>query len=80
MNLWKQYQGLTVTGPRFIGEVISVIPAFGETKATLELLPGGAEIEVVSRGQSIVVGQKWIVQEGRILEPAPGGAVVNVVI
>lgn len=80
MNLWKQYQSLTVTGPRFIGEVTAVATAYGETRATLDLTPGGAELEVTATGQAVSVGQKWIVQDGKILEPAPSGAVVNVVI
>ena len=79
MNLWTQFNRLVETGgPRYIGEVIDVHSAFGEVRATVELLPGGAELEVSANGRSVSIGQRWVIQDGKMVDEAPAGTVLNV--
>ena len=76
MNLWKSFDRLMQTsGPIYIGEVIAVNNSFGDQRCTVTLLPGGESIEVTGTGRSLEIGQRWVVQDGRIVEDAPTGSV-----
>ena len=76
MNLWKSFDRLMQTsGPLYIGEVIAVNNSFGDQRCTVTLLPGGESIEVTGTGRSLDIGQRWVVQDGRIVEDAPTGSV-----
>lgn len=75
MNLFKQFQSVSQDqGLRFIGEVTAV----NGTNCTVTLTPGGASLEVSGVGRSLVIGQRWIVQAGKIIGEAPSGAVINI--
>jgi len=76
MNLWKTFDRLMQTsGPLYIGEVTAVNSSFGDQRCTVTLLPGGGSIEVTGTGRSLEIGQRWVVQDGRIVEDAPTGSV-----
>lgn len=77
MNLWKSFDRLIQnTGPIYLGEVIDVNSSFGDVRCTVTLLPGGEEQEVTGAGRSLEEGQRWIVQDGKIVEEGPTGDVV----
>ena len=79
MNLWKSFDRLMQTGgPRYIGEVTAVNSSFGDQRCTVSLLPGGAEIEVTGTGRELEIGQRWLVQDGRIIDDAPTGTVLMI--
>lgn len=79
MNLWKTFDRLMqVGGPLYIGEVTAVNSSFGDQRCTVTLLPGGGSIEVTGTGRSLEIGQRWLVQDGKIIDDAPGGSVVYV--
>lgn len=79
MNLWNQFSRMQATqGPRYIGEVLSVDTGFGDVRAIVSLLPGAAQIEVTGLGRALEVGQRWIVQDGKIIDEAPSGTVFDV--
>jgi len=76
MNLWKSFDRLMQTsGPLYIGEVIAVNNSFGDQRCTVTLLPGGGSIEVTGTGRNLEIGQRWVVQDGRIIDDAPTGSV-----
>ena len=76
MNIWKAFDRLMKTdGPLYIGEVIDVNSSFGDQRCTVELLPGGIEVEVTGTGRGLEIGQRWIVRDGKIIDDAPSGSV-----
>jgi hypothetical protein len=72
MNLWKTFDRLIQTGgPRFIGAVTAV----DGQRCTVTLLPSGVSVDVEGVGRSLAIGQRWIVQDGKIIDEAPAGDV-----
>ncbi|MCP5196974.1 MAG: hypothetical protein H6974_09345 [Gammaproteobacteria bacterium] len=79
MNLWTQFNALIPSGgPVLIGEVVSVESGFNDQRCTVTILPGTATMQVIGTGRSLAVGQRWIIQDGRIIDEAPSGTVVVV--
>lgn len=79
MNLWKSFDRLIQTGgPMQIGEVVSVESTFGDQRCTVQLLPGVALVQVTGTGRALEIGQRWVVQDGRIIDEAPTGTVANI--
>ncbi len=79
MNLWKQFEkAITSGGPRYIGEVVSTNNTFADQRCTVILTPGGASLEVTGIGRSLEIGQRWVIQDGKIIDEAPSGSVFNV--
>ena len=79
MNPWAAFQKLVASGgPLQIGEVVAMNSTFGAHRATVRLLPGLALVEVAGPGRTLEIGQRWVVQDGRIIDEAPQGAVVLV--
>jgi len=79
MNLWNQFKRtIGDSGPRFIGEVTAINSSFGDVRCTVTLLPGGTSLEVSANGRDVEIGQRWLVQDGKIIDDAPGGSVVYV--
>lgn len=74
MNLWRAFDQLFDKSLPQIGEVVSV----SGTRCVVTLLPGTAQITVSGVGRSLEVGQRWIVQDGTIIEEGPTGTVVNI--
>ena len=78
MNLWRQFKkALDRSGPLMIGEVTAVNESFSDQRCTVTLLPGDASIEVIGTGRSLEVGQRWVIQDGKIIDSAPAGEVFN---
>lgn len=79
MNLWTAFQQIVRTGgPLMIGEVIGIQSAFGDQRCTVELLPSGAVLgDVIATGYSLEIGQRWVIQDGRLVEAAPAGTVLT---
>ena len=76
MNLWSAFQKAVETGgPVQIGEVISVQSTFGDQRCTVQILPGTATAQVLGTGRSLEIGQRWVIQDGRIIDEAPTGTV-----
>ncbi|MCP5197642.1 MAG: hypothetical protein H6974_12800 [Gammaproteobacteria bacterium] len=79
MNLWTQFNELIQPGgPMRVGEVVSVESGFNDQRCTVTILPGTATMQVIGTGRSLEVGQRWIIQDGRIIDEAPSGTVVVV--
>jgi hypothetical protein len=79
MNLWTAFQQIVKTGgPLMIGEVVSIESAFGDQRCTVELLPSGATLaNVIATGYALEIGQRWVIQDGRIVDTAPAGTVLT---
>lgn len=79
MNLWREFERAVRTGgPRYIGDVTAVNSTFGDQRCTVTLIPGGSSIEVTGVGRGLEIGQRWLIQDGKIIDDAPGGSVINV--
>jgi hypothetical protein len=75
MNLWSQFTKMVNrSSPLLIGEVDSVS---GDT-CIVTLLPSGVTIQAEGIGRSLSIGQRWIIQDGKIIGEAPSGAVTYV--
>lgn len=74
MNLWKRFEALTPSAPRHVGEVIEVLDY---PYCYVTLVPSGDVMKVQGPGRSLEVGQRWLIEAGRIIEEGPTGAVVN---
>lgn len=75
MNLWSQFSKMVNrSGPLLIGEVDSVS---GET-CIVTLLPSGVTIQAEGIGRTLTVGQRWVIQDGKIISEAPSGSVTYV--
>lgn len=78
MNLWTAFQKMVkVGGPMYVGEVVSVESTFGDQRCTVQLLPGGALMSVTGTGRALEVGQRWVIQDGKIVGEGPAGTVVT---
>lgn len=79
MNLWRQFDTLiAMGGPLFIGEVLSIQSGFGDQRCTVALLPSGATLTgVIAAGYDLAIGQRFVIQNGRIKEAAPDGTVLT---
>jgi len=77
MNLWTLFQQ-TVNrgGPIMIGEVTAIHNEFGEVQADVQVLPGNAIVRVKAPGRSLEIGQRWLIQDGVVVEEAPNTEVV----
>lgn len=72
MNLWNAFQQVVQSqGKKMIGEVITIYANFGDMQIDVQVLPGTEIIRVKAPGRSLEVGQRWLVQDGRVVEEAP---------
>jgi len=77
VNLWAKFSKLLGGGPVQIVEVTAVYSAFGDVQFDGIVLPGTTVIRVRAPGRSLKVGQRWIVQDGAVIEEGPGGPVLT---
>ena len=81
MNLWTLFQqAVNQGGPLMIGEVTAVYNAFGDVQADVQILPGLAIVRVKAPGRSLEIGQRWLIQDGVVIEEAPNTEVFLVTI
>jgi hypothetical protein len=79
MNLWTAFQKVIGNqGLIFVGEVVSVESTFGDQRCTVQVLPGAALMQVIGTGRALEIGQRWVIQNGRIIDEGPEGAVMTV--
>ena len=79
MNLWKQFAQIVLPGePRMIGEVVSVVASFGDQRCLMQIIPSGETLEVLTPGRSVQVGERYVIEAGKVVEEAPGGEVFHV--
>jgi hypothetical protein len=78
MNLWNAFQKVvSYPGLIYIGEVVSVESTFGDQRCTVQVLPGTALVSVTGTGRALEIGQRWIIQNGKIVEEGPTGAIMT---
>lgn len=77
MNLWAKFQALNAGSPRHVGEVTAINARFSDQRCTVTLIPSGVSIEVNGTGRSLEIGQRWLIQNGRIIEEGPSGTVLT---
>lgn len=77
MNLWAKFAKLLGSSPVQIVEVVTVHSAFNDVQFDGQVLPGTAIIRVRAPGRSLEVGQRWVVQDGAVVEEAPGTPVLT---
>lgn len=76
MNLWTLFQQTVRSGgPFMIGEVTAIHNEFGEVQADVQVLPGNAIVRVKAPGRSLEIGQRWIIQDGAVIDEAPSSEV-----
>lgn len=76
MNLWTQFQqAVKLGGPLMIGEITQIYPAFGDVQADVQILPGDAIVRVKAPGRSLEIGQRWLIQDGAVIDEAPSSEV-----
>lgn len=81
MNLWTLFQQTVQSGgPLMIGEVTEIYNAFGDVQADVQILPGDAIVRVKAPGRSLEVGQRWLIQDGVVIDEAPNTEVFLVTI
>lgn len=81
MNVWTLFQQVIQSGgPLMIGEVTAIYAAFGDVQADVQILPGDAVVRVKAPGRSLEIGQRWLVQDGSVIEEAPNTEVFLVTI
>jgi hypothetical protein len=79
MNLWKRLNEITgQREPVFVGEVIGIDSTFGDVRCTMTILPGAETLEVLAPGRVLEIGQRWVVQGGRIIAEAPTTEVLEI--
>ena len=72
MNLWTLFQQTVKQGgPIMIGEVTEIYTSFGDVQADVQVLPGDAIVRIKAPGRSLVIGQRWLIQDGVVIEEAP---------
>ena len=72
MNLWTLFQQTVKQGgPIMIGEVTEVYNSFGDVQADVQVLPGDAIVRIKAPGRSLEIGQRWLTQDGVVIEEAP---------
>lgn len=81
MNLWTLFQQ-TVNrgGPIMIGEVTAIYNTFGDVQIDVQVLPGDAIVRVNAPGRSLEIGQRWLIQDGAVIDEAPNTEVFLVTI
>lgn len=81
MNFWAAFQQvIQPQGPLMIGEVTAIYNAFGDVQADVQILPGAAIVRVKAPGRSLEIGQRWLIQDGSVVEEAPNTTVYAVTI
>jgi len=81
MNLWTLFQQtVNQGGPLMIGEVTVIYNTFGDVQADVQILPGDAIVRVKAPGRSLEVGQRWLIQDGAVIDEAPNTEVFLVTI
>lgn len=74
MNLWTRFNALAPGSPRHVGEVTAVGTY---PYCTVVLIPSGVSIVVAGPGRTLTVGQRWLIEDGRIIEEGPTGTVLE---
>lgn len=81
MNLWTLFQQtVKLGGPLMIGEVTEIYASFGDVQADVQVVPGSAIVRVKAPGRSLEIGQRWLIQDGVVIEEAPNTEVFLVTI
>lgn len=81
MNPWYLFQQvINQGGPVFIGEVTEIYNSFGDVQADVQVLPGASVVRVKAPGQSLQIGQRWLIRDGAVIEEAPNTEVFLVTI
>lgn len=81
MNLWTLFQQTVQSGgPLMIGEVTAIYNAYGDVQIDVQVLPGDAIVRVKAPGRSLEVGQRWLIQDGAVIDEAPNTEVFLVTI
>lgn len=76
MNLWTLFQQATRQGgPLMIGEVVEIYNTFGDVQVDVQVLPGNAIIRAKAPGRSLEIGQRWVIQDGKVIDEAPSGTI-----
>jgi hypothetical protein len=79
MNLWKRLNEITgQREPVFVGEVVAINATLNDVRCTMQVLPGTGTVEVLAPGRALELGQRWVVQGGRIVEEAPTTEVLEI--
>lgn len=76
MNLWTLFQQTVKQGgPIMIGEVTQIYNVYGDVQTDVQVLPGNAVVRVKAPGRTLEIGQRWVIQDGRVIDEAPSGTI-----